>query len=88
MRDSDPIAGGESGYGPLLGINIQGHYGRNIRWRVYPSQEKVYKEIGARRFRGILEQWSVGNGIPKTSRENKDKSIKIGQFKYIIEVNY
>ncbi|MQL91710.1 hypothetical protein Taro_024326 [Colocasia esculenta] len=52
-----------------------------VRQKEYPtessskSRESVYIETSARRSRGILEQWNVGNGIPKTSRENEDKSI-------------
>ncbi|MQM21628.1 hypothetical protein Taro_054671 [Colocasia esculenta] len=52
-----------------------------VRQKEYPmessskSRENVYIEPSARHSRGILEQWSVGNGIPKTMQENEDKSI-------------
>ena len=35
------------------------------------SQEKCVYKTGARRSRGILEQWSVGNGIPKHRKKMK-----------------
>ncbi|MQL92484.1 hypothetical protein Taro_025109 [Colocasia esculenta] len=36
----------------------------------YKSRESVNIETSARCSRGIPEQWSVDNGIPKTSRES------------------
>ncbi|MQM08892.1 hypothetical protein Taro_041751 [Colocasia esculenta] len=52
------------------------------------SRESVYIETSARRSRGILEQWSVGNGIPKALQEMKTRPFKIGQSNYIIEIIY
>ncbi|MQM21328.1 hypothetical protein Taro_054367 [Colocasia esculenta] len=52
-----------------------------VRQKEYPtessskSRESVNIETSAQRSRGILEQWSVDNGIPKTSRVNIDKFI-------------
>ncbi|MQM11018.1 hypothetical protein Taro_043919 [Colocasia esculenta] len=46
-----------------------------VRRKEYPmessskSRECVIIEISTRRSRGILEQWSVGIGVPKTSHE-------------------
>ncbi|MQL98772.1 hypothetical protein Taro_031485, partial [Colocasia esculenta] len=56
-----------------------------VRQKEYPtessskSRESVYMETSARRSRGILEQWSIGIGVPKTTRETKTSPFKIWQ---------
>ncbi|MQM04163.1 hypothetical protein Taro_036956 [Colocasia esculenta] len=63
-----------------------------VRQKEYPtessskSRESVYIETSARHSRGILEQWSIDIGIPKTSRETMDKYRVLGYNRLVDHV--